>query len=210
MNRYRITVLVVCAVLLALAVGDFYVLHRNPEPQVIAWDVTSGGIRPEREWVTLTGGTLLLEEAVSNSGTLEIDALVIPLVREVKEKTFHILVETRDPQLVEAFATYHLGLNSEAKKAKYLADNIDIFRMKKTINGMVVTGAFGGLLPNHDQEIMHKLAKSLGMDLDAEAIFIHEDKEPASPLRAAFFLIVAIAGILKVILTWNRTATQAA
>ncbi len=199
MNRYRVTVLVVCSILIILAIGDFYTINRNMEPQIIALDKISGDITPDREWVTITGGTLMLEEAISNSGELEVDALVIPLVRGVGEKTYHTLVETRDSKLLNAFITYHLSLDSEAQKAEYLENNIDIFRMQRSVSGMIVVGAFGGLLPNRDQDIMRELAKSENMDLDQSVIFVHEGKEPAKPYRGIFFLLMGIAGIIKVI-----------
>lgn len=204
MNRYRITVLVVCLVLIVLAAGDFYTLHRNSEPQIIAWDATAGEISIDREWVTITGGTLMLEEAVSNSGELEIDALVIPLVRDIGEKTFRILIETRDPRLVEAFATYHLGLDSEAQKTDFLQKNISAFQMQRAVSGMVVVGAFGGLMPNRDREIMYELAEATNMDLADNAVFVHEGKEPASPIRGVFFLLVGLAGIIKLIIVWRK------
>ncbi len=209
MNRYRVTVLVICAILLVLAVGDFYTLKRNSEPQVIAWDMKTGGLDPDREWVTITGGTLMLEEAVSNSGELEIDALVVPLVRDIDEKKFHVLVETRDPKLVEAFTKYHLGLDSDAEKAEFLEQNIDTFRMQKTIKGMVVVGAFGGLMPNRDQETMREVAKATNMDLAEDVVFIHEGNEPASPFRAIFFLVMAIAGVIKVIIISRQAKSSA-
>ncbi|THB74270.1 MAG: hypothetical protein D6B28_02305 [Gammaproteobacteria bacterium] len=205
MNRYRITVLVVCVVLIVLAVGDFYTLRRNYEPQVIAWDQISGGISLDREWVTITGGTLMLEDAISNSGELEIDALVIPLVRDIGDKTFYILVETRDPKLIETLMTYKYAFDTEHEQAEFLEKNIEMFRVQRTVSGMVVVGAFGGLMPNRDQETMRELAKSENMELDENVIFVHEGNEPAKPYRGIFFLLMGIAGIIKVIIVMRQS-----
>ncbi len=200
MNRYRVTVLVVCCILIALGGADINSILRNYEPEVVAWDLKSGALEPSKEWLTLDGGVLMLEEAISTSGELEIDALLVPYVRDTDEKKFYVLIETRDPQLVKAFTTYHLALESESEKAKYLADNRGIFRMQRSVSGMVVQG----LIANRNRDTLFEFASETGMDVPEEVVFIHEGNEPPPIYRGLFFLLMAIAGIIKVIVVGRK------
>ncbi len=195
MNRYRITVLVVCCILIALGGADINSILRNYEPEVVAWDLKSGALEPSKEWLTLNGGVLMLEEAISTSGELEIDALLVPYVRDIDEKKFFVLIETRDPKLVEAFTIYHLALESEPEKAKFLQENLDTFRMQRPVSGMVVQG----LIANRNRDTLFEFASETGMDVPEEVVFIHEGNEPPPIYRGLFFLLMAIAGIIKVI-----------
>lgn len=203
MNRFRVTVLVVCCILVVLGGADIKSILRNSEPEVIAWDLKSGNLELSKEWVTLNGGVLMLEEAVSNSGDIEIDALLIPYVRDIEEKKFFVLIETRDPQLVEAFTEYHFGLESEVKKEEYLQENIDTFRMQRSVSGMLVAGMF----VNRSRDTLLELANETGMDISENAVFIHEGNEPPPIYRGLFFLLMAIAGVIKVIVVGRKNKT---
>ena len=116
MKRFRYTLLAVCLVLLWLGWTDisFFLANRTPAQLSIQQLERFG---PPRDWLQITGGRLDLEQAISTSGTLELDALLVPLKSAPDVEKLALLVETRDPGLLELFRTYHFMLDTPSEQA---------------------------------------------------------------------------------------------
>ena len=78
MKRFRFTLLAICLLLLWLGWNDLSLLLRNPKPQTIGLEelVRTG---PPRDWLHVTGGYQDLTEAISTSGSVDLDAFLVPL-----------------------------------------------------------------------------------------------------------------------------------
>lgn len=198
MKRFRITLLVVCIYLLYLGGVDLALTLQNPEPKPITVDqlITQGA---PQDWLTIEGGTLHLLDAVSTSGELKIEALLVPIHRGREKGPVQILLETRDPELIKAFSTYYILLETEAQKATFAAENTDLIYQTSTRTGLMTTG----LVAENNRSRMLKLAKQIGLDVDPEVIFLSEGKTPHT-WRGLFYLLVGLAGFFKVLSSWQK------
>jgi len=197
MKRYRFTLLAVCLVLLYLGWTDVTVFFRNPAPlTTTAQELVKAG--NSREWLHVTDGYLNLEEAISMSGTIELDALLVPLTASPDETTYSVLVETRDPKLLEHFKTYNFMTESVVERERYLKEHYGEFHAQRSVTGMKV----GGLIASGNRDKLLELAKETGMNVSNNVLFLSEGKEPAS-IRGFLFLGLAVLGLFKIVTRWK-------
>jgi hypothetical protein len=191
MKRFRFTLLAICLVLLFLGWNDISLFLRNRAPENIAiTDLEQDGA--PREWLHVTGGTFDLLEAISTSGSIDLEALLVPLKSDPQAGDFRVLVETRDPRLVKLFQTYHFKLNSEEAQKRYLAEHRAEFFPRQDVSGTLVTG----LIATGNRDKLMTLAKDVGMHVTDDVIFIAEGKKPAR-IRGFLFFALALAGLVK-------------
>jgi hypothetical protein len=198
MKRFRFTLLAICLVLLYLGWTDIDLLVRNPSPATVSIEELEKGNAP-REWLHVTGGHQNLLEAISTSGSIELDAFLIPLKGSPEEKAFSILVETRNPRILELLATYHFSLETAEEKAAFFKANAAEFQGWREVTGMVVTG----LVASGNRDKLMKLAREVGMQVPADVLFLSEGKEPGR-WRGFFFLGVGLLGLIKVLMLWKK------
>ena len=97
-------------------------LH-NPEPAVVSIaDMETGGA--PREWLTVEGGVWDLREAISTSGSIEIEAFLVPLRSSADPQApIKVMVETRDPEVVKLLSTYTFNFDSDRERQAFIAAN---------------------------------------------------------------------------------------
>lgn len=195
MKRYRVTLFVICMVLIVLGIADLRVYLRNPEPLIMSLQEVSKADKLSQEWLTITGGTLLIDEAVNPSGDEEIKALLIPYVPDASEDNCHVFVESSNETWLNLFKKYHFSFNSKEEKQAFLDENLDRFRPQIDLSGMVVVGLF--VEGNRDK--MLELADISGMNVSDNVIFFRDSNKPGKPFGAAFFLVMAFLGLSKLI-----------
>ncbi len=198
--KFRVTILVVCAMLLYLGYTKISFLLRNPEPEVIALEKSQDISKAAREWVTITGGTLLLKEAISSNGEVELEALLVPLVLNKLETKFRIMIETRDPQLLRAYSTYYLGMETEAEKEKYFNDNIEVFESTKSIVGVIKTGSEA----DYNRKKLFELAEITNTNIAEDVTYILATDDEPDKYGGFFYIIIALFGLMKVAYFWQR------
>ncbi len=203
MKRFRFTLLAICLFLIWLGWADVSLLLRNPSPEPVTIASLEAGETP-REWLAVTGGFVDLEQAINTSGTVEIDTLLVPLKGSAEAESFRVLVETRDPELVELFTRYHIGIDSVFAKKAFLDEHRDRFHARRDVTGMVVTG----LIASGNRDKLLKLAREVGMKVDENALFLSEGKEPAR-YRGFFYLTAGLLGIGALIRRWKQQPSSA-
>ena len=204
MKRFRFTLTAVCLVLIWLGWTDVSLFLRNRAPQTItAAALVENG--PPREWLHVTGGYLDLLEGISTSGTLELEAFLIPLRLSPGVQPIDILVETRDPQIIKRLQDYYFTFDSETEQRAYLEAHAEEFRGQRDITGMLV----GGLVASGNKDKLLKLAREEGLDISENIIFLSAGKEPAR-IRGFFFLGLGLLGLLKVGSMWRNAGRDAA
>lgn len=197
MKRFRFTLLAVCVVLFYLGWMDASLFFRNPEPlPITASELNTTG--NSREWLHVTDGYLNLEEAISTSGSIELDALLVPLTASPEEAVYSVIVETRDPKLLEHFTAYNFKTESALQRERYLKEHYDDFHVQRSVTGMEV----GGLIASGNRDKLLQLAKETGMDVSENVLFLSEGKEPAK-IRGFFFLGIAFLGLVKIVSRWK-------
>jgi hypothetical protein len=198
MKRFRITLLVVCMVLLYLGGSDLRILLRNPKPMPVTLAELEQQ-EPKQEWLTIRGGQQNLLEAISTSGSVEVNAFLVPLKTSPEAKDYRILIETRKPQIVDALKFYHFKLETDLEKQKYLKDHHELFFGQREVTGMVMSGLIG----RNNRNRLAKLSKDYGIAVPENVLFVTEGKEPAK-IRGFFFVGVALLGLVKLATTWRK------
>jgi len=196
MKRFRFTFLAVCLLLTWLGSGDLILQLRNQQPMVVALE----NLPPEplpQEWFTLTGGHLDLLQAINMTGTIEIDAFLVPLVDQAGA-TPRVWVETRNPQIIKLLTHYHFKLEQADERAAYLAEHQAEFFPQKKITGMTADN----VIANNNRAQLLKLLTSMGLNPAQDVVFISEGKTP-NVWRGPAFLIIAALGVIRFIL-WHR------
>lgn len=193
MKRFRLTLLLICLLLLWLGGRDLSLLWRNPAPESLSvQQLLSSG--PSREWVRIVDGFQVLDEAISTSGTLELDALLIPVKRDPTQQRADLFIESRDPQLLSLFSTYHFQLDSEQEKQSYRKAHADEFVRRQPVSGMLISG----LTAENNRRNLAELAGSLDMAVRPDVIFVAAGKQPGG-LRGYLFVAAALLGLGKLI-----------
>ncbi len=203
MHRFRFTFLAVCLILIWLGWTDtdLHLRNRAPLPIDIA-EVERHG--PPREWLEVRGGFLNLDQAISTSGTLQVDALLVPLQTEPRvEGPIRLLVETRDERLLNHFRTYHFGLDSERAQEEYRRMHQADFLRQQPVTGLVSSG----LVARSNREKILQLAQMTGMDVAPDLIYLVEGRQPPQ-VRGYLFLAVGVLGLIKVLRRWRGTPTD--
>lgn len=198
MKRFRFTLLAVCLLLLFLGWNDVSLTLRNPSPLSIDIAELERNGAP-REWLHVTGGIQDLEEAISTSGSVEVDALLVPLKSTSESETFRVLVETRHPALLEHFKAYHFQQDSVFAKERYLQEHRADFHARRDLTGMLV----GGLIAGANRDKLMQLSREIGLEVVDDVVFVSEGKEPTR-YRGFFFLGVGLLGLVKVLLMWRK------
>ena len=193
MQRFRFTILALCLLLLFLGVSDLKTLLQNPEPHRVGIaDLDQG--EPPGAWLTIEGGLLDVSEAINMSGSIEIDAFLIPLKKNRDDQQPRVIVETRDPAIVATLTNYWFKLDSESAQQEYLARHPELFYLQKPITGMLA----GGLVASGNRDNLMSLAKELGMSVPDDVIFISEGKTPVR-WRGYFFTAIGLFGVVQVL-----------
>lgn len=203
MKRYRVTLLVVCLVLLFLGGTDLNTLRRNYQIQSVSIaELERSG--PPQEWLTIEGGYVNLLEAISTSGSVEVSAFLVPLKASSDAQDYRVLLETRAPAIVDALKTYHFKLDNEQDQQRYVQEHQELFFGRRDVSGMVMSG----LINLNNKNRLAKLEKDYGIDLPEDVIFFSEDKEPAK-VRGFLFVGVALLGMIKLASLWKKPAAPA-
>lgn len=201
MKRYRVTLLVVCLVLLYLGGSDLNTLRRNPSPLTVPVSTLETMSEPPQEWMTIEGGYVDLLEAISTTGSVEVSAFLVPLKAAAAAQDYRVLVETRNPAIVDALRTYHFKLDNEFQQKRYVEENRELFFGRRDVTGMTTGGLIG--IRNRDQ--LARLERDYNIDLPEKVILFSEGKEPAR-VRGFFFTGIALLGLIKVVALWKKPA----
>jgi hypothetical protein len=197
MARFRVTPLVVCLVLVVLGGNDLRTVMTNLEPaRTSVADLERAP--PHREWLAVEGGFADLPQAISASGSVEVDAFLVPLKSAPDAPGYRVLVETRDPAVVDALKAYHFHMDSEEERRRFAEEHRELFFGRRDVTGMVMTGLVGA--SNRDR--LRSLASRYGEALPADPLLISEGKEPAR-LRGLFFAAMGLLGLFKLASRWK-------
>jgi hypothetical protein len=200
MKRFRFTLLAICLVLIFLGWTEISYFLRNRVPLAVTITELEQGAET-REWLHITGGSLDLLGAISTSGSIELDALLIPLKSDPAAPGFQVLVESRDPALLDLFGTYHFRQDSETEQQRFLEENRERFTIRRDLTGTKV----GGLIASGNRDKLVKLTQELGTPVAENILFVSEGKEPGK-WRGFFFFGVGLLGLLKVLLKWPKVS----
>jgi hypothetical protein len=200
MKRYRVTLLVICLVLLFLGGSDLNTLRRNFKIQSISIAELESQA-PSQEWLAIEGGYVNLLEAISTTGSVEVSAFLVPLKISSDAQDYRILLETRAPAIVDALKTYHFKLDSEQDQQRYVQEHQELFFGRRDVSGMIMSG----LVSINNQNRLAKLERDYGVDLPEDVILFSEDKKPAK-VRGFLFVGVALLGMFKIFSRWKKPA----
>jgi len=199
MNRFRFTMIAICLVLLYLGVSDLSLWFNNLSPQAISISQLEQDGAPQ-QWLSVSGGYQDLDRAISTSGTVEMEALLIPLVTHPDQQHINIMMETRDPELLRLFREYHLHTDTIPEKQTFRQEHAAAFKGQKNVTGMLVTS----LIARSNQQKLMELAQQTGLDIDDKVIFLSEGKEPGK-WRGVFFAIIGFIGLIKGVLKFKKS-----
>jgi len=197
MKRFRFTLIAVCLVLLYLGVNDLLLWFKNQTPQTITISQLEASGAPQ-EWLKIKAGYLDLDRAISTSGSVEMEALLIPLVTHPDQQRILVMVETRAPDLLQLFQEYHFFTDTIPEKRAFRKEYAEAFKGQRDVTGMLVAG----LIARGNQQKLLKLAKQTGLDIADNVIFLSEEKQPGK-WRGVFFTVIGLLGLIKV-LTYKK------
>jgi hypothetical protein len=197
MKRFRFTLIAVCLVLLYLGVNDLLLWFKNQTPQTITISQLEASGAPQ-EWLKIKAGYLDLDRAISTSGSVEMEALLIPLVTHPDQQRILVMVETRAPDLLQLFQEYHFFTDTIPEKRAFRNEYAEAFKGQRDVTGMLVAG----LIARGNQQKLLKLAKQTGLDIADNVIFLSEEKQPGK-WRGVFFTVIGLLGLIKV-LTYKK------
>ncbi len=204
MKKFRVTLLVICLVLLYLGGSDLNNLRHNYQIQPISIAELEGQA-PTQEWLAIEGGYVDLLQAISTTGSVEVSAFLVPLKSSRDAEDYRVLPETRAPAIVDALKTYHFKLESAQDQQRYVQEHQELFSGRRDVSGMVMSG----LISLNNQNRLAKLENDYGVDLPENVILFSEDKEPAR-VRGFLFVGVALLGLFKLVSRWKKPAESAA
>jgi len=190
MNRFRFTLLAFCLVLGYLGWTDLSLTLGNPEPLPLDVRTEEVAAAP-RQWLILEGGRFDVLEAISTSGSIELDALLIPL-RAAGDPSVEALVETRRPELLEFFRTYHFNLDSPLEKEAFVRQHQPLLEQSVRVEGMLMSGA----IESSNRDKLIKLAREADIALPQDIPLFSEGKTPPK-YRGFFFAAMALLGFLR-------------
>jgi hypothetical protein len=197
MKRFRFTLIAVCLVLLYLGVNDLLLWFKNQTPQTITISQLEASGAPQ-EWLKIKAGYLDLDRAISTSGSVEMEALLIPLVTHPDQQRILVMVETRAPDLLQLFQEYHFFTDTIPEKRAFRKEYAEAFKGQRDVTGMLVAG----LIARGNQQKLLKLAKQTGLDIADNVIFLSEEKQPGK-WRGVFFTVIGLLGLIRV-LTYKK------
>lgn len=197
MKRFRFTLIAVCLVLLYLGVNDLLLWFKNQTPQAVTISQLEASGAPQ-EWLKIKAGYLDLDRAISTSGSVEMEALLIPLVTHPDQQRILVMVETRAPDLLQLFQEYHFFTDTIPEKRAFRNEYAEAFKGQRDVTGMLVAG----LIARGNQQKLLKLAKQTGLDIADNVIFLSEEKQPGK-WRGVFFTVIGLLGLIK-LLTYKK------
>lgn len=193
MRRFRYTLIAVCLVLLFLGVNDLILWFNNQAPQPVTIE-TLEQTGAQKEWLEVTDGYQDLDRAISTSGSVEMEALLVPLVMHPDQEQIRVMVETRNPHQLQLFQDYHFFIDTLPEKREFRSKYGAEFKGQRDITGMLVSG----LIARGNHQKLMKLAKETGLDISDDVIFFSEGKEPGK-WRGVFFTLIGLLGFVKVL-----------
>lgn len=202
MKRFRVTLIVLCLILGWLGFSDLSLLLRNTEPQPISISELEADGAP-REWLTVSGGHQDLLQAINMSGTMEIDAFLVPLKQSPDSQEARIWFETRDPQIIDLLKTYYFQLDTEEQHRQFVTDNQRFFTARREVTGMTADS----LVADSNRQKLIELLQEMKIPTSEDVIFISEGKEPAK-LRGIFFSAMAVIGLLKLLFDLMKSVSK--
>jgi hypothetical protein len=200
MRRFRYTLIAVCLVLLFLGVTDLSLWFNNQDPQPVSIE-TLEQIGAPGEWLEVKAGYQDLDRAISTSGSLEMEALLVPLVAHPDQEQIHVMVETRNPHQLKLFQDYHFFTDTLPEKREFRRAHGAEFKGQRDITGMLVAG----LIARGNRQKLIDLAKETDLNIADDVILLSEGKEP-DKWRGLFFTVIGLLGLFKV-LTHKKTVT---
>jgi hypothetical protein len=200
MRRFRYTLLAICLVLLFLGGSDLLLWYDNQAPKMITIESLEK-TGPPQEWLHVTSGYQDLDRAISTSGSVEMEALLVPLLKEPGQKQIKVLVETRNPHLLQIFQDYFFFTDTLQQKQAFRNEHIAEFNGQRDVTGMLVAG----LIARGNRQKLLNLAKQTDLDVVEDVIFLSEGKEP-DRWRGIFFTVVGLLGLFKVLTHKPREA----
>lgn len=199
MQRFRVTLIAVAAILLFLGITDLSLWWRNRAPTSVDIAVLAEQGAPT-EWLKVGGGYMDLDRAISTSGTIELEALLVPLLVEPDQEEIPVLVETRNPHLLELVRGFHFTPETAAEQEAFRKEHADEFVARREVTGMLVSG----MIAKGNRTKLLELAQETGLNVQEDVIFLSEGKIPQL-WRGLFFTLVALGTVLK--LFWPQSST---
>lgn len=193
MKRFRFTLIAVCLVLLYLGGSDLLLWFNNQSAQTLSIKQLEESGAPQ-EWLNVKAGYMDLDRAISTSGSVEMEALLIPLVTHPDQQRIRVMVETRSTDLLQLFKEYHFFTDTIPEKQAFRNKHAEEFRGQRDVTGMLVAG----LIASGNQQKLLKLAKQTGLDITGDVIFLSEGKVPGK-WRGVFFTVVGLLGLVRVL-----------
>lgn len=193
MRRFRYTLIAVCLVLLYLGGSDLLLWFNNQSAQTLSIKQLEESGAPQ-EWLNVKAGYMDLDRAISTSGSVEMEALLIPLVTHPDQQRIRVMVETRSTDLLQLFKEYHFFTDTIPEKQAFRNKHAEEFRGQRDVTGMLVAG----LIASGNQQKLLKLAKQTGLDIAGDVIFLSEGKVPGK-WRGVFFTVVGLLGLVRVL-----------
>jgi hypothetical protein len=204
MRRFRVTLLAVCLLLVFLGGADLRTVLRNPRPLRTTVSELERSA-PSREWLAIEGGYVDLLQAISTSGSVEVEAFLVPLKSSPDAQGYRVLVETRDPVIVDALKTYHFGLDDELERSRYVEERRELFFGRRDVTGMLMSALTG--TGNRDR--LRTMAKEYHEKVPDDPVLITEGVGPAR-MRGLFLAGVGLLGLVKVLSGWKKKAEPVA
>ena len=197
MKRFRFTLIAICLVLLYLGVNDLLLWFNNQTPQTVTISQLEERGAPQ-EWLNVKAGYLDLDRAISTSGSVEMEALLIPIVTHPDQQRMLVMVETRATDLLQLFQEYHFFTDTIPEKQAFRSKHAAAFKGQRDVTGMLVAG----FIASGNQQKLLKLARQTGLDIADDVIFLSEGKVPGK-WRGVFFAVVGLLGLIRV-LTYKK------
>lgn len=192
MKRFRVTILVVSLILIWLGYKDLALSVRNPHPLEVSLHQLEQGKPAPRRWLTIQGGYQNLLEAINMSGTVNIDAFLVPLKTTPDSPRTHVWFETRDPRIVEALKTYYFTLDTPEQRAQFVSDKRKLFMGQRPLTGMTVDN----LVASSNRNKLTQLLRQMEVPVSDHTLFISEGQQPQRR-RGSFFFGIGIIGFIK-------------
>lgn len=197
---------------LAMILGggqSVYTAVRNREPANVTIDSIVAK-KPDAKWLKISEGVLDTANSSYVSGITGGDAksIYVPLVpkdTDSTETTIHVLVETKDPELL-GFTNEMKNLDkqnvSEEKAAEFIVQNLSKLRVQRPVEGLVKFGIdSGGKKERKIRKLYHNLAP--------DTIILAEGEKPSMAVGVVMLLLGLGLGVI-LLLSGGKKASPAA
>jgi hypothetical protein len=195
MRRFRYTLIAVCLVLVFLGGNDLLIWLDNQEPLLVPIGALEAS-PTQRDWLQVINGYQDLDRAISTSGTVEMDALLVPLLSSPDQQQIRVLIETRENGLLKIFREYHFLTDTLPEKQQFRSKHAADFKGQRNVTGMLVSG----LIARGNRQKLVELARQTSLDIADDVILLSEGKTPAK-WRGVFFTVIGLLGLIRVIIT---------